>query len=74
MEATSEGLAYATPMDAWMPELMYRSAQLYAALDKPQVAKAVFKEIQLFFFRNPIGLKKLIFNRSHFTLSYEIIK
>ena len=49
MEAISEGLAYATPMDAWMPELMYRSAQLYAALDKPQVAKAVFKEIQLFF-------------------------
>lgn len=49
MEAIAEGLAYATPMDAWMPELMYRSAQLYAALDKPEVAQSMFKEMQLFF-------------------------
>ncbi len=49
MQAVSEGVAYATPMDPWTPELMYRSAQLYEALDLSAIATAVYSETTLFF-------------------------
>lgn len=49
MRAISEGIAYATPMDAWMPELMYRSALLYESLDLSGIATSVHNETTLFF-------------------------
>ena len=49
MRAISEGIAYATPVEEWTPELMYRSAVAYQNVDMNDISVAVLKETVLFF-------------------------
>lgn len=49
MRVVSEGIVYSNPMDAWMPELMYRSAQLYEGLEFFDIANMVYQETSIFF-------------------------
>lgn len=49
MRAVSEGIAFARPTEAWTPELMFRSAQLYERIEMPEIAQSVYQELILFF-------------------------
>lgn len=49
MREISEGIAYATPVEAWTAELMYRSAVAYRNVEMNDISDAVLKETVLFF-------------------------
>ena len=49
MKAIAEGIAYASPVDGWTPELMFRSAQAYEALGETSIAETVYQETARFF-------------------------
>lgn len=49
MRAISQGIAFATPVEAWTPELMYRSGQAYENMDMSDISKSVFEETVRFF-------------------------
>ena len=49
MRAISEGIAYATPVEAWTAELMYCSGIAYQYSDMPDISEAVLSETVLFF-------------------------
>lgn len=53
MRAISSGLAYATPIETWTAELMFRSAECYVALEEQDTAQAVFREVNQFFPNSP---------------------
>ncbi|MGJ8652443.1 MAG: hypothetical protein ACSHX8_04155 [Opitutaceae bacterium] len=49
MRAISQGIAFATPVEAWTPELMFRSAQAYQSVDMADISKSVYTETIRFF-------------------------
>lgn len=49
MRAISQGIAFATPVEAWTPELMFRSAKAYQSVDLADISKSVFTETVRFF-------------------------
>ncbi|MGF1450767.1 MAG: tol-pal system YbgF family protein [Opitutales bacterium] len=59
MRAIAEGIAYATPFETWTPELMYRSAQAYEALEQSAIASAVYAETRKFFPNSPWAQRSL---------------
>jgi len=53
MRAISQGIAFATPVETWTPELMFCSAQAYATLEMPDISKSVYQETVRFFPTSP---------------------
>lgn len=49
MRAISQGIAFATPVEVWTPELMFRSAQAYEKVDMSEISKSVYEETVRFF-------------------------
>lgn len=49
MRAISQGIAFATPVEVWTPELMYRSAQAYEIAKMSEISKSVYEETVRFF-------------------------
>ncbi|MEN8663037.1 MAG: tetratricopeptide repeat protein [Lentimonas sp.] len=49
MRAISQGIAFATPVEPWTPELMYRSALAYEKVKMTDISKSVFEETVRFF-------------------------
>ncbi|MEM9227477.1 MAG: hypothetical protein AAGA45_05875, partial [Verrucomicrobiota bacterium] len=55
MRKISHGVVAADIAYPWMPELLYRSGELYQKLDQPDVAREVFGEVDLLFSSSPWG-------------------
>ncbi|NQY32799.1 MAG: hypothetical protein HRT56_06475, partial [Coraliomargarita sp.] len=53
MRAISQGVAFATPVEDWTPELMYHSAQAYDRLEMSAISKSVYEETVRFFPTSP---------------------
>ncbi|MEM8549706.1 MAG: CDC27 family protein [Verrucomicrobiota bacterium] len=49
MRKISHGVVTADIADPWMPELLYRSGELYQKLKQPDVAREVYGEVDLLF-------------------------
>lgn len=49
MRSISQGIAFASPVEAWTPELMFCSAKAYENVDMPEISKSVYEETMRFF-------------------------
>lgn len=49
MRAISQGIAFATPVEPWTAELMFRSGKAYEEFEMNDVSKSVFEETMRFF-------------------------